>query len=166
MIRPLGPRDIDSFMIIRADMLRRSPLSFGSDPDQHIDRDQTYKDLKEKNGENFILGCFDEQTLVGMVGCFRKTRKKERHKAYIWGTYVLEAYRGKGIARQLMEEALDKIKQAPGVEKVMLSVTTVAKEAKTLYESFGFEAYGTEKDSLRWDGQKLDEVFMELLLRE
>ena len=163
MIRPLGPRDVDSFMLIRADMLRRSPLSFGSDPDQHIDRDQTYRDLKEKNEENFILGYFDDNnTLVGMIGCFRKTRKKERHKAYMWGMYVHEVHRGKGIARQLMEEALDKIKQAPGVEKVMLSVTTSAKAAKTLYESFGFKPYGIEEDAYRWDGQVLDEVFMEL----
>ena len=163
MIRALTASDLDEFISIRKEMLASAVLSFGADPDRHIDRDQTARDLEAKNSENFILGYYDGDTLLGMVGCMRNVRKKERHKAMIWGMYVRPAGRGKGIGRKLISEAVHKISLVDGVDKVHLSVTSAAGPARSLYESVGFQAFGVERDSIRWEGEVVDEVFMELV---
>lgn len=165
MIRPLSASDVDAFIDIRREMISREVLSFGSDPDREINREQTLKDLAQKNAENFILGAFDGETMAGMVGCLRHQRQKESHKAMIWGMYVRPDYRGRQIGRKLIEETVAKISEVEGVEKVMLSATSAAAPARALYESVGFTLYGVERDSLRWQGQCLDQYFMEYLVR-
>lgn len=165
MIRPLSSQDVDSYINIRKEMLTKEILSFGADPTRPIDRDQTIKDLEAKNAENFILGYFDHAELAGVVGCIRNHRRKEHHKAMIWGMYVYPKFRGRHIGRQLIQEAVDSISTVDGVAKIMLSVTSAAIPAKGLYESVGFTAYGHERDAARWEGEIVDEYFMEYLVR-
>ena len=56
------------------------------------------------------------------------------HEAYVINVYTLPAFRGRGLARQLMEELLAHVKTLP-VRKVWLRT---APKAKTLYERSGF----------------------------
>lgn len=165
MIRPLTPQDVDAFIHIRKEMLSKEILSFGADPDRKIDRDQTIRDFEAKNEENFILGYFDNDELAGVVGCIRNHRRKEHHKAMIWGMYVYPRFRGRHVGKKLVQEAVDRISQVAGVEKIMLSVTSAAIPAKGLYESIGFRAYGHERDAVRWEGEMVDEYYMEYLVR-
>lgn len=165
MIRPLVLQDVDDFIHIRREMLSKEILSFGADPDREIDRDQTIRDFEDKNEENFILGYFDNDELAGVVGCIRNHRRKEHHKAMIWGMYVYPAFRGRYIGKKLVQEAVDSISQVTGVEKIMLSVTSAAVPARRLYESIGFRAYGHERDAVRWEGEVVDEYYMEYLIR-
>ncbi|MBS2026530.1 MAG: GNAT family N-acetyltransferase [Deltaproteobacteria bacterium] len=58
------------------------------------------------------------------------------HEAYVINVYTLPAFRGRGLARQLMEELLAHVKTLP-VRKVWLRT---APKAKTLYERSGFRA--------------------------
>ena len=55
--------------------------------------------------EGAVFGAFDS-ALVGVVGVRRQTRQKERHKAQIWGMYLREEHRGRGLGRRLMEAAI------------------------------------------------------------
>ena len=56
------------------------------------------------------------------------------HEAYVINVYTLPAFRGRGLARQLMEELLAHVRTLP-VRKVWLRT---APKAKTLYERSGF----------------------------
>jgi RimJ/RimL family protein N-acetyltransferase len=44
--------------------------------------------------DNFILGAFNNDTVIGMIGFVRERTKKLNHKSYIWGTYVAQDFRG------------------------------------------------------------------------
>ena len=160
MIRTLNDKDLDDFLKIRMDSLRLQPEAFGASFSEKPDRRQTKADLKAKNAENFILGYFEAAQLIGMLGMIRFPRQKMRHKATIWGMFVYPEYRGKGIGRQLMEEAIKRAEQLEGLEKINLSVINVQQNALKLYQKLGFEAYGEEKNSLKVIGRHYHEIFM------
>lgn len=51
-----------------------------------------------------------------------------------------------------------------GLEQINLTVGHNNKSAKKLYQSVGFELYGTERHSLKINGQYIDEDLMVLFL--
>lgn len=163
MIRPLDANDLDAFIQIRSDSLNKSPQAFGADPRpiSAFDRDQTRKDLAAKTHQNFILGYFEADVLLGMAGFVQSERAKIRHRAFIWGVYVYPECRGKGVGKRLLQAVLERAKDLDGLVKVVLSVNHSAGAAKGLYESVGFKTYAVERDAMRWEGESLDEVFME-----
>ena len=75
--------------------------------------------------------------------------EKIRHRGGIWGVYVSEECRGKGVGRALLAELIQPIKLLPGMEQVALAVSRQNAGAKVLYESLGFEVYGCEKRALK-----------------
>jgi len=161
MIRALHKTHLDEFIKIRKESLRLSPRSFSSEPNRSIDREQTLKDLAAKNEENFILAYFGEKKLVGMVGFIRRSKKKVRHKSFLWGVFVYPEFRGQGIGKQLMEETILRASRLEGLEKINLSVTDASAKALALYRQLGFVEYGRERKSMYWEGEWMDEIFME-----
>lgn len=164
MIRHLNEHDIDLFIKIRKDSLRLDPMSFGASPNSEIDRTKTIADLKAKNEENFILGYFDKDDLVGVLGFIRYRNEKTRHKGFIWGVFVYDKYRGRRIGSQLMETCIDQASKLPGIQKILLGVSHISDAAISLYERMGFNTYGREKNAMIWDGAYIDEVLMEKIL--
>ena len=90
----------------------------------------------------------------------REHKLKKKHKAIIWGMYVSPAFRGKGIVKKLLLEVIRRAKNIDGLSKIMLSVTQAQEKALGFYEYLGFVKYSVEKDAIRVDGQKIDEIFM------
>lgn len=164
MIRPLDVTDVDSFIQIRSDSLRLDPKSFGASPTVQIDRNKTIQDFKAKNDENFILGYFEDDNLVGTLGFIRNQNEKTRHKGFIWGVYVYKEYRGKGIGGDLMRECIERVKLLPNFQKLILGVSHISDSALALYYKQGFEEYGREKNAMIWDGKFIDEILMEKVL--
>ena len=110
-----------------------------------------------------MLGAFDPG-LVGMIGLIREKHQKLRHRARIWGTFVVPERRGQGIAGALLDEAIERARALPGIERVDLGVATTNERASKLYESRGFREFGVEPDALRVDGRSIDEALMVLRL--
>ena len=164
MIRALNEKDVDAFIRLRKESIVTMPASFGADPDVEIDRETTEKDLKGKSEENFILGYFEGQTLVAMLGFIRYKNQKTRHKAFIWGVYVSEDYRGKKIGKQLMMACIERAKSISGLEKILLGVSHISDAAIGLYESMGFTTYGAERNAMLWQGEYIHEILMEKTL--
>ena len=140
---------------------RHFPQAFGSDHEAGIDREQTLLDLQRKGTENFILGYFVDNELVGQLGFIRRLRKKERHKGTIWGMYVRNDQQGRGIGKALMEATLEKASAIEGLEKILLTVMSPQERALKLYESFGFYIYGREPKSRKVSGEYLDEILLQ-----
>jgi len=109
-----------------------------------------------------VFGAFAEDRLVGLLGLRRAERRKQRHKAMIWGVYVAPAGRGAGLGRALFEAALAEARRWEGLEKVELSVSADAPEALGLYESVGFRVWGREPRSLCDGGRCADEIYLTL----
>lgn len=164
MIKAINENQLDDFLKIRRDSLLLDPPAFGADPNPQMDREKTRRDLQAKNEENFILFYYQQQQVAGMLGLMRFTKVKVRHKAYIWGVFVYPQFRGQGIARQLMEEAIARARKIVGLEKINLGASHTSDAALALYEGLGFKAYGRERRAMKWEGEWIDEVLFDLLL--
>ena len=75
------------------------------------------------------------------------------------------AQRGKGIGRALVAALLEKARQDPSLEQILLAVATGQTAARQLYRSFGFETYGTEPNALKVGSAYVDEDYMILRIR-
>lgn len=142
-------------------MLEHSPTAFGSDylesaalPPDH------FRDRVRHDPENFIVGAFEGEALVGSAGAFREQTAKRRHIATVVGMYVHPEYRRRGIAARLLSAVLDRLERLPGLEQIQLSVTVGNDGALALYQRVGFEVYGREPDALKVDGSNYDEFLL------
>jgi ribosomal protein S18 acetylase RimI-like enzyme len=118
---------------------------------------------KDRN-DSFTLGAYADNILAGVASFVRdgEGREKLRHKGLPSTMYVAKEFRGLGIARQLLEEIITRIKTIPEIEQINLIVLTDNVKAKKLYETFGFEKYGTEQHSIKWKGKYFVEDQMAL----
>src|SRR4029453_1553916 len=95
-----------------------------------------------------FLGAFEE-TLIGMVGLHREANLKDRHKALVFGMYVLPDRRQHGVGKALMHALIVQAQQLEGLEQLHLAVVTINTTARHLYRSLGFEVYGTAPRALK-----------------
>jgi ribosomal protein S18 acetylase RimI-like enzyme len=117
---------------------------------------------RTKNGEAWMYFAKDSETgeLVGMIGGYRDEENRANHSAQIWGMYVRPEYRGKGIAKDLMERLVDEMQKNRDISKAVLEVNVEQQPAKMFYENFGFKATNTFTCALG-DGEKHEVSIME-----
>ncbi len=165
-IRRLTDLDTESYRQLRHEALEREPQAFTESVAEHqAMRLEKIRDRLVTADDSFVLGAFIDRQLIGMAGFFRRPGEKVRHRGGIWGVYVSEECRGKGVGRNLLAELIGLVKLLPGIEQVALAVSRQNAEAKGLYESLGFEVYGCEKRALKIGDEYVDEELMVLYFR-
>jgi GNAT superfamily N-acetyltransferase len=164
-VRALTGEDAASWAALRFDALVQHPLLFGATaPAEHstlVDFAQT----RMSGDESRIFGGFASEQLIGIVGVFRERGPKERHKAFLWGMYVIPSHRSIGVGGTLLNSAITQAREWSGVEQLHLGVSAAPGNAQSLYESRGFVAWGREPRALCWQGEYADEIHMYLDLR-
>ncbi len=167
-VRILTEADAEAFWNIRLRALRDNPESFGASYEEILERGiaGVAQGLRKKETahEDVTFGAFEGETLIGITGLRREEEAKKRHKAIIWGMYVPQELRGKGIGKALLQAAIAHAKTWPGVEQINLSVVLVSKAARHLFISEGFETYGLERRALKLHDQYFDQEHMTLRL--
>jgi len=148
---------------MRLRALREHPDAFGMSYEESKDLPLEDSAARLQHKESFILGAFDGE-LIGMVGCFRYEALKARHRAIIWGVYVVPEAGGRGVARLLMEAAIERARKLPGVETLLLTAVTTNEQARRLYQLLGFVGWGIEPRVLHVGGVYLDKEHMALEL--
>jgi ribosomal protein S18 acetylase RimI-like enzyme len=163
-IRLFTEQDAQALWNLRMQALETDPWSFvdSSEELRAISVEEFATRLRSGDAENFIVGAFEQQTAVGMVGCYQEVPLKRRHKAWIWGVFVTPAARGKGIARSLMQAAIDRAKNIDGLDMVMLTVAVDQPAPRKLYEALGFRSFGIEPKGIKIGNQAHDEEHMVL----
>jgi len=165
-IRTLTGTDAAAFRDFRLAALESEPEAFGESADEH--RRTPVENLAERlrggGAENFVLGAFDGSALMGVVGFYRDLRVKRRQRGWIWGMFVAPEWRGHGVGRALLEEAIARARSIDGLRFVLLSVSSTQGAARRLYGQIGFRVFGTEPDALQVGNGFLDEDHMVLRL--
>lgn len=160
-IRKLTEAEADAFWTLRLRGLRDQPEAFGSSYEDIVRTplEKRLERMRQENTkpDNFILGAFEDATLVGVVGFLRESSHKTQHRGYIWGMYVAPEGRGRGAGRLLLQEVIRLAKELPGLEYLRLQVGAANQPARQLYQSLGFELCGTEPRALKIGDQYFDE---------
>ena len=167
-IRSLNENYACDFQELRLRALKEHPDAFGST----YERESAYSldfvaerlRLSAESRNNFTLGAFRQEELLGVVGFRRIDGEKEQHRGHIWGMYVRSEEQGKGIGKALLSKAIDLAESLPGLKQIELDVVTRNKQARNLYASLGFVSYGIDPRALLVDGEYLDEERMVLIL--
>lgn len=163
-IRLVTEQDAQALWNLRSMALETDPWSFVESPEEmrQIPMAEFAARLSKNIVENFIFGAFEGAIAVGMVGFYRELSLKRRHKGWIWGVFVAPAARGRGIAKKLMQAAIDRAKALPGLDMVLLTMPAEQPAPRRLYESLGFRSFGIEPKGLKIGDEAKDEENMVL----
>ncbi len=96
--------------------------------------------------------------IVGRLSVARDPHPASRHVADL-GLMVAGAFRGRGIGRALLEQAVRWARSA-GVRKLELHVFPYNEPAIRLYEGFGFVREGLRRGHYRRGGEYVDAILM------
>jgi ribosomal protein S18 acetylase RimI-like enzyme len=167
-IRALTSADAEAFRALRREALIDSPHAFAESLNEHdaVPPRAYAVRIAALNENQFIVAAFDDAgSIIGSVGFSRNTGEKSRHKATIWGVYVKPEARGSGISKAMMLEVIRRAKALDGLEQIKLGVRSGQSAARNLYVSLGFESWGLEKRSIKFNGEYIDEDAMVLFLQ-
>jgi RimJ/RimL family protein N-acetyltransferase len=163
-IRILNPTEAGELFRLRRSALLDSPMAFLASPeDDSASSEAAVRELLKTQRESVVFGAHTPE-LIGMLGLHRATQRKVAHKVNLWGMFVLPAFRGQGVAGQLLDAAIRYACTLDGVTSVHLSVSETAVAARHLYEKAGFETWGVEPDAIRFEGRSVGECRMRLSL--
>ena len=163
IVRLLTEADLPAYKALRDIGLQHDPSAFTSDfeTEQHQPASRYGARLGQPPQDHFILGAFaQDSTLLGAVVCEREARTKIRHQASLVGMVVAPAARGQGLGRALLTHFDGLVRQLPGVEQVLLSVTASNAAAVRLYEDAGFRRYGLLPQAVKLGSTYHDKALM------
>jgi ribosomal protein S18 acetylase RimI-like enzyme len=99
---------------------------------------------------------------IGILGGYLGSDEGDESVAVVFGMYVTSEHRGRGVGRLLLSSLLDRLSAFPHISTIRLGVTETQGPARRLYESMGFQVVGKTEDGIVADGQRYDELIMEL----
>jgi RimJ/RimL family protein N-acetyltransferase len=152
--RRLSPADAPVFRALRLEGLTLDTRAFRSSVE-----DEAAHPAADRLAEDFWIGAFEGDTLVGVGGLARDSRSRLRHKMVLRGMYISASARGQGAADGIIDRLLDHAR-AEGAVQVVLTVVADNTRARRVYERHGFTVYGVEPRAVRLDGEYLDEALM------
>ena len=155
-VRRLTTEDTEIYRAVRLEGLRLHPEAFGASYETEAKVPMEF--FSARLSTSSLFGAFDGDALLGIAGHFSSASLKERHKATLFGMYVREIARSRGVGRKLVEAVI--ADAATQFESIQLTVATANEGARRLYERCGFETYGGEPRSLKVDGVYFDEALM------
>jgi putative acetyltransferase len=121
---------------------------YGLKPDPAC-TDADIKDIEssyfDRGGTFFVLEA-EDGSIIGAYGLYQI----DEQTCELRKMYLDKAYRGKGLGKFLLEDALSRARQL-GFESMFLETASVLKEAIALYRSYGFTEYNPPHMSSRCD---------------
>ncbi|MHC4509196.1 MAG: GNAT family N-acetyltransferase [Planctomycetota bacterium] len=143
-LRPAKNADCEHITDLVYGVLRE----YGLKPDP-ASTDADIQDIESsyfRRGGTFAVLEGQDGAIIGAYGLY----PLEKRTCELRKMYLHKAYRGKGLGKLLLDDALSKAKQL-GFERMVLETASVLKEAIALYESYGFAEYAPDHLSSRCD---------------
>ncbi len=159
MIRRLGPEDAAAFAELRLEGLGRHPDAFGSDTE--TESAWPLERFADRLTTGTVFGDEEEGRLLGVAGFFALDGRKRCQRGVLWGMYVRDDARGRGVGARLVEAVLAHAREH--VEQVHLDVSVDNAAALSLCERCGFRSYGIEPRTLKIGDRYIDTHKMVLI---
>jgi ribosomal protein S18 acetylase RimI-like enzyme len=162
-IRPLAGDDAARYHALRQRGLAEHPEAFTSSAEEEAaSADKVAKRLVRdpRAPHDIVLGAFDGDTLVGVIGMSVDPRAKARHRGHVFGMYVAGECGRRGVGAKLVEALIAHARSCHGLDALVLTVTLGNDGARRLYERAGFTAFGCEPGAIRVAGRPYDKLHM------
>jgi ribosomal protein S18 acetylase RimI-like enzyme len=113
-----------------------------------------------------VVAAIEDDEIVALVRCHHAPWSGAvRHRAEITTVYTTPERRGRGLARMLMVEALDRWRAGGEIEEVGLAVVVPNPAARGLYAALGFRSWGIEPRANKMPDGYVDVEHMVLRLQ-
>jgi ribosomal protein S18 acetylase RimI-like enzyme len=164
LIRLLTGSDAAGYQPLRLRALREHPEAFAPafEEEQRLSLETVAKRLQLSSAERYALGAFERDELNGLLHFHRWEGLKIQHRASIGGMYVPPEYRGRGIGKALLLDAIARARTLKGLEDLILAVTVGNERARALYLAVGFASTTIEPRYLKIGEQYFDIEWMHL----
>ncbi|MDO8564395.1 MAG: GNAT family N-acetyltransferase [bacterium] len=131
------------------------PEAWGASIRAEPEKDELYWRQKLEDPHFKMFAIEMDGKIVAMCGL----QQKSDGRFFGRRLYVAPEYRGKGLAKVLLDRVLDEAKSR-GAKNIYLGVTD-GLPALGLYKTMGFTEIGRHKDEMRGDGSVRDEIILE-----
>lgn len=150
LIRSLEEADASETLASAREMFRTADYTLTTLEEFTLTEDEERAFIKGKleSPNSIFIAALHEGRIVGHLGAFGGAKRKIAHQALI-GMGLVEAWRGKGAGRALLQTAIDWARAHPTLEILTLGVYEINAPAVHLYTSLGFVEYGRLPGALR-----------------
>jgi len=138
----------------------RHPQAFTSSVRERASMPLSWWESRLTGKLDVVFGGFEEGRLAGIAGLAFEPREKARHKATLFGMYVSDNVRQRGLGYQLVETVLAEARSHQELRLIKLTVTAGNEAAFNLYRRCGFIQFGLEPMAVRVGEEYFDKIHM------
>ncbi len=161
-IRKLLPNESNSYRELRLQCLETYPEYFTTNYQDEKTKNKLFFQpyIENSDENNFVIGAFHKNTLVGISGFKRHEKHKTNHSGIIIQVYVNKEYQGMKIGSKIIKSTIDEAFKLTGIEQIEIGVISTNINAERVYRNLGFETFCLHKKFLKIDGQYYDHLMM------
>ena len=167
VVQPITEEELPRWWEVRLRGLREHPDAFGADYEKARAEGPGFlveRTFGPSAGVNALLGAFDDNgAIVATTGVLGHTGKRA-HIAILWGVYTVPEARGQGLAKRLIDAAIDRCRSFPHILQVHIDVNANNAAALHVYTAAGFVPWGREPRALALPDHFHDEIHLALML--
>ncbi len=162
-VRPIAAADAPRFREVLDEVAReRRYLAFEEAPP--IERTVVYVEANIATGNTHLVGLVDD-IIVGWCDIVRDVSRPTRRHCGTLGIGILAQYRGLGLGRLLMQQAMAGA-AASGLKRIELTVRSSNQRAIALYAQLGFAHEGCQRNAVMAEDGYEDRDLMAYLVPE
>ncbi|EAQ65298.1 acetyltransferase, putative [Marinomonas sp. MED121] len=164
MIRNAKVADAKAILLLTKQLAKESRFMLHEPGEQDLSMQQQEAILADFTGSKskvFLLLELDQKIVGFCVGIGSSARRNQHNLYCVMG--IQTAFTGKGLGRELLN-SLELWASQYGFTRLELTVMAHNHKAIKLYLSHGFEQEGIKRQSLKIDGEYVDEIYMSKLL--
>lgn len=163
VIRAAAVDDAEAMVVFLTDLYADPELDTIArrDPPTREEERQVIRRANEV-GRAFFLLAFAGEEMVGMLDLWAWEQPEGRHCGRL-GMSVAKGWRGRGVGRRLIDEAIARAQRWEGFCRVELEVASWNHRGIALYEKAGFRYEGRRVKSMNLRGEPEDTLLMALV---
>jgi GNAT superfamily N-acetyltransferase len=152
VVRPLVVADAPRYRAMRLESLRQFPHSYRSDYGEALEQPLSWAEQRLATPGEYWFGAFDGEELVGALCLRTQQSPKVRHVATLAAMTVDGSRHGQRIGSALVAHLIAFARSLGHIRQINLTVSDGNARAERLYDAFGFEQFGLERDAFSLDG--------------